>query len=75
MRRLADAAVYLVAVLATPYSSEPDSRSAAPPCWHTHSPSAAAMNRTLAKLTDFMAPSFNQARVMDAPDRDGPVGA
>jgi hypothetical protein len=44
-------------------------------CWQAHSPSAAAMKRTLAKLTDFMARHSTSARVMDLPERDGSYGA
>jgi hypothetical protein len=44
-------------------------------CWQAHSPSAAAMKRTLAKLTDFMARHSTSDRVMDPPERDGSYGA
>jgi hypothetical protein len=43
-------------------------------CWQAHSPSAAAMKRTLAKLTDFMPRHSISARVMDLPERDGSYG-
>jgi hypothetical protein len=44
-------------------------------CWQAHSPRAAAMNKTLAKLTDFMAGHSTSARVMDLPERDSSSGA
>jgi hypothetical protein len=44
-------------------------------CWQAHSPSAAAMNRTLAKLTDFMELHSTSRRVMAVPERDGSYGA
>jgi len=49
--------------------------SAGTECWQAHSPSAAAMNRTLAKFTDFMAPHSTSRRVIDLPGRDGSYGA
>jgi len=49
--------------------------SAGTECWQAHSPSAAAMNRTLAKFTDFMGPHSTSRRVMDEPERDGSYGA
>ena len=60
-------AIVLVSVLAT--------FSAGAECWQAHSPNAAAMKRTLAKLTDFMARHSISARVMDLPERDGSYGA
>jgi hypothetical protein len=44
-------------------------------CWQAHSPSAAAMKRTLAKFTCFMARHSISERVMDPPERDGSSGA
>jgi hypothetical protein len=60
-------AIVLVSTLAT--------FSAGTGCWQAHSPSAAAMKSTLAKLTDFMARHSTSARVMDLPERDGSYGA
>ena len=60
-------AIVLVSALAT--------LSAGTECWQAHSPSAAAMKRTLAKFTDFMARHSTSARVMDPPERDGSYGA
>jgi hypothetical protein len=68
-------AIYLVAARATLYSKAPAPRSAGPMFWQAQSPSAAAMNRTLAKLTDFMAVHSTSARVMAPPDPDGSDGA
>jgi hypothetical protein len=64
---------YLAMVLATVESSAPFS--AAPVCWLAHSPSTAAMNRRLAKLTDFMARHSTSPRVIAEPARDGSDGA
>jgi hypothetical protein len=50
MRRSADAAIHLVIVFDRTLASF----SPGTVCWHDHSPSAAAMNRTLAKFTGFM---------------------
>jgi hypothetical protein len=49
--------------------------SAAPLYWLAHSPSAAAMNRTLAKLMDFMARHSTSPRVIAQPAGDGSLGA
>jgi hypothetical protein len=50
MRRPADAAIHLVIVFDRTLASF----SPGADCWQDHSPSAAAMNRTLAKFTGFM---------------------
>jgi hypothetical protein len=71
MRRSADAAIYLVIVLERALASF----SAGTECWHAHSPSAAAMNRTLAKFIDFMRRHSTSRRVMALPERDGSDGA
>jgi hypothetical protein len=49
--------------------------SAGTECWQAHSPSAAAMKRTLAKFTDFMARHSTSERVIELPGRDGSYGA
>jgi hypothetical protein len=71
MRRSADGAIYLVIVFdRTLASFSPGTE-----CWQAHRPSAAAMNRTLAKFTDFMRCDSTSARVMAPPERDGSDGA
>jgi hypothetical protein len=55
MRCSADDAAYLVIVLPTPWSRRLATLSPGTVCWQAQSPNAAAMNRTLAKFTDFMA--------------------
>jgi hypothetical protein len=62
---------YLVIVLARALATF----SAGTECWQAHNPSAAAMNRTLAKFTDFMRCDSTSARVMPPPARDGSDGA
>jgi hypothetical protein len=71
MRRSADGANYLVIVLASALAT----LSAGAECWQAHSPSAAAMNKTLAKFTDFMRCDSTSRRVMAPPERDGSDGA
>jgi hypothetical protein len=61
MRRQADDADYFAATLAMLGSRTLAALSAGPLCWQAHKPNAAAMNRTLAKFTDFM-PAIQPAR-------------
>jgi hypothetical protein len=66
-------AIYRVMVRAT--LANPAPFSAAPVCWLAQSPSTAAMNKTLAKFTDFMARHSTSPRVIAQPARDGSDGA
>jgi len=68
-------AIYLVMDLVTLCVRALATLSPGAECWQAHSPSAAAMNRTLAKLTDFMGLHSTSRRVMDPPERDGSYGA
>jgi hypothetical protein len=71
MRRSADGAIYLVMVFARALATF----SAGAECWQAQRPSAAAMNRTLAKFTDFMRCDSTSRLVMPPPEGDGSDGA
>ena len=71
MRHSADVATYLVIVLVRALATF----SPGTECWQAHKPRAAAMNRTLAKLTDLIGRHSTSAYVMSPPDPDGSVGA
>jgi hypothetical protein len=75
MRRSADGAIYLAIDLAMLCVRALAAFSPGTECWQAHSPSAAAMNRTLAKFTGFMRRHSTSACVMALRARDGSDGA
>jgi hypothetical protein len=60
---------YLVIELATLWMRALAAFSPGTDCWQAHSPSAAAMNRTLAKFTGFMETYSTSRRVIPYPGK------